>query len=244
MKQLLLLLFLITTTASTHASEIEKTLAEKYFTIDKVEITEIEVDQSLVEKSFNKENTERIETEPTEDKEDGIIELIGTGIDSMLLYGNKIWKIITSGKPTSGQQHIVPLSVIPNVDGRTGTLHEMENWELPKSKKFKVNYKNLLGISVVSFTYSVNYQAGGTYKGKGLWLTGINVSASEVSVIWGFSFNATSSLVGVTNMGTKENPVAAATLQVSWELSSVLQNVKGSESFHITGDNRLIPVTE
>jgi hypothetical protein len=247
MKHFLLLITFLSATFAAHSNEVEKTLAEKYFTLDKVEVIEIHDEVESKDFSYNKDNSEAsVETTEAnpDDKEDGIVELIGTGIDSMLLYGKKIWNIITSGKPTGTQQHIVPLSVIPNIDGQTGTLYEMENWELPKSRKFKVNYKNLLGVSVVSFTYSVNYQAGGSHNGKGKWLTGINVSASEVSVMWGFGFDATSSLVGVTNMGTKENPIAAATLKVSWELSSVLQNVKGSESFHITGDNRLIPVTE
>lgn len=257
MKNRLLLILFSLSPLMASAGDIEKTLAKKYFTIKNVEVIEIEEGPELIDpynKSFNKERDDNeliIETtEPevseaeTDDKEEGLVELIGDGIDGMMLYGRRIWNIITSGKPTNQASHITPLSVIPNVNGQPSTLYDMENWELPKRKKFKVNYKNLLGMSVVSFTYSVNYQAGGSYNGKGQWLTGINVDASEVSVMWGFGFNATSSLVGVTNMGTKEEPIAAATLKVSWELTSVLQSVKGSESFHITGDNRLIPVTE
>ncbi|TNF04286.1 MAG: hypothetical protein EP326_01675, partial [Deltaproteobacteria bacterium] len=111
MKHFLLLITFLSATFAAHSNEVEKTLAEKYFTLDKVEVIEIHDEVESKDFSYNKDNSEAsVETTEAnpDDKEDGIVELIGNGIDGMLLYGKKIWNIITSGKPTGTQQHIVP----------------------------------------------------------------------------------------------------------------------------------------
>ncbi|MCO4793907.1 MAG: hypothetical protein KC493_09350 [Bacteriovoracaceae bacterium] len=238
MKNIFVTLSLFLICVSANASE-EKSLEEMYYTVEKIKITEISSnDKDRIEDEIDIDATT---IEDKEEVDDGLITMVG---DGMLAYGRRIWNIVTAGAPTSTSSHVTPVSVIPDVNGTATAMYQMENWSIPKMRKFKVEYKNLMGISVVSFTYGVTYQAGGSFKGKGKYLTGINIDASNISVLWGFGFNATSSLVAISNMGSKENPVAAATMKINYELTSPFRNIKNSKSFHIVGDNRLIPVVE
>jgi hypothetical protein len=66
-------------------------------------------------------------------------------------------------------------------------------------------------------------------------LTGVDVSASNISVSWGFNFNATSNLVSIANRGTEDDPIASATVKIQYEASSVLRNIQSAQSFHVTG---------
>ena len=82
------------------------------------------------------------------------------------------------------------------------TLGMMENWQLPKSKTYRVVYKNLYGVEVISFTYTLHFQYGGSYEGSGKYLTGVIVSATDLFVSWGFDFSAQTEVLSVANLGT------------------------------------------
>lgn len=154
----------------------------------------------------------------------------------LLAFGKKVWAIIESGRPVIQAAFAPTVSVLPNIAGPQAAFYEMESWSMPKVKSYKIVYKNLLGMKVVSFTYSVHYQFGGSYQGKGRYLTGVDVVASNVEVSWGYQFNASSSVVAITNRGTSVNPNAGLTIKISYLAKSVFKEIKSSESFHLTGE--------
>ncbi|EQC52500.1 hypothetical protein M901_2039 [Bacteriovorax sp. DB6_IX] len=163
-------------------------------------------------------------------------------VDSIIAIGKKIWPIIEAGKPVVDVNMGRGISVIPfkGQDQIDAVFFDMERWSAPKAKSYTVTYKNGLRAAVISFTYTVMFQYGGQYEGKGKYLAGINVVAQDVEVAWGFKFNASSELMQISNHGTKEDRVAGATFKIKYTAESFLKKIKNETSFHVMGNGQLI----
>lgn len=158
-------------------------------------------------------------------------------IDGLIAIGKKIWPIIEAGRPVVDVNMAKGVSVIPfkNGDNYDATFYEMENWSMPKIRKYNVTYKNGFGSKVVSFDYTVHYQHSGSFNGKGKYLAGINVVASNISVAWGFNFQASSELIQISNHGSKENQIAGGTFRVNYTAKTVVKTISSSDTFHVNG---------
>lgn len=197
----------------------EMKIDKAYHTIASVEVNEIQDAEALDNVNYQQK---------------GLGEVIMT-IDKLLALGKKIWAIVEAGRPVAQTQFAPTVSVLPNTESPETAFYEMENWSMPRVKSFRVVYKNLLGMTVVAFTYGVYYQYDGTYKGKGKYLTGVNVDARDVKVSWGFEFNASSAVVAIMNRGSNANPNAGLTVKINYLAKSVLREIRTGESFHLTG---------
>lgn len=198
---------------------------KNYFTISSVEVKEIEVDS----------NDDLIFNEKLSAGEIGEVIAI---IDALIAVGKKVYPIIEAGKPIINSQlpvtHVIPNNT--NGNDFDFTLSQMENWKMPKSKSYEIVYKNVYGFEVISFTYTIHFQYGGSFEGAGKYLTGVFVSASNLYVSWGFEFSATTEIVSLTNHGTLDNPVAGLTLKLDWVAKNVLNESRSSRTFHVNGN--------
>lgn len=206
----------------------EKIHAQKndpYFDIASVEVKEVEAD--LTDKDVELVGNKNLGAVIMQARE-------------LIAFGKEVWKIIEAGRPVSNNQAMQTITVLPKgEDGQTVDVLDMENWQLPKAKSYRVEYKNGFGMTVIGFTYTVVFQYGGSFEGKGKYLTGVNVMADDITVSWGFNFEAQSQLLSITNTGTKENPVAAATLTVKYRAKSVVRDISSSETFYVTGSGKI-----
>lgn len=159
-------------------------------------------------------------------------------IDGLIAIGKKIWPIIEAGRPVVDVNMAKGISIIPYKKGDNfdATFYEMENWSMPKFKKYNVTYKNGFGSKVISFDYTVHYQYGGSLNGKGKYLAGVNISASNVSVAWGFSFQAASELVQISNHGANDDQIAGGTFSINYTAKTVVKTISSSDTFHVTGN--------
>ena len=158
MLQSLLVSLLLVGSFSTYSSEKLTNLDPKDFRITSVEISEVE--------SSNDQETHKnfVETKNFISDIGKVIEVV----DGLIALGEKIYPIVEAGKPVLSSN--LPVThVIPNVQDSAPdfTLSAMENWYAPKSRTYKVIYKNVYGMEVISFTFSMNYQYGGSYEGSG-----------------------------------------------------------------------------
>lgn len=162
-------------------------------------------------------------------------------IDGLIAIGKKIWPIIEAGRPVVDINMGKGVSIIPykNGDNYDATFYEMENWSMPKFKKYNVTYKNGFGSKVISFDYTVHYQYGGALNGKGKYLAGVNISASNVTVAWGFNFQATSQLVQISNHGARDNQIAGGTFAINYTAKTVVKTISSSDTFHVTGTGEI-----
>ena len=204
--------------------------ADPYFKISEVRITEVETPSE-----FYLNNT-ILETVGPIDK---AVKVIGV-IDKIVALGQKIWNIVEKGKPVVKMDVNRKIDVVPlSKENKPLQVFELENWTYPETKSFKVEYKNGFGSKVIQFTYTVYYQHSGQYDGKGSYLANVNVTASNVSVKWGFDFNANSEFGSLTNIGSLNEPVAGVTFNINYVASSVFSNVRASNSFFVTGKGDL-----
>lgn len=167
------------------------------------------------------------------------IDEVAMYLDGLIAIGKKIWPIIEAGQPVITTNGIIPsVSVLPHIEGQSpkAEMHNMANWSAPKAVSYRVSYKNLFGSEVIAFTYTVYFQFNGSYKGNGKYITSLKVQASQVYAAWGFDFDAASELINVANVGSDENPVASAILQISYKGTSLINEVRNAQSFYVDGN--------
>jgi hypothetical protein len=166
---------------------------------------------------------------------DGVIMMI----DKLIAIGQKIIPTIKEGKPVVTNNPMAAVSVLPRSEAKDPVVHDMGGWTIPVSKHYKITYANGLGSEVVSFIYSISYQYNGSASGKGKYLAGIRASATNINISWGFDLDASSQLIQISNVGTQENVIAGATIEMSYTVKNWTRTLTTATSFHITGDGRL-----
>lgn len=152
----------------------------------------------------------------------------------LVALGEDIYRLVIKGKPTN-QTSYAPISVIPRANGAAVDILDTENWRAPVKRTYQIVYENVYGIDVVTFRYSVIYSYGGSYNGKGAYLTAVQIIPESVRTLFGFDFTATMKLGGIQNQGTKVDPNAGATLLMEYTVSSIMNAQNQVDSFFVTG---------
>jgi hypothetical protein len=161
-------------------------------------------------------------------------------LDSLIAFGTKVWEIVKKGKPVVNVDLGKPISILPLSNDPNMTFFQMENWSAPKARKYRIEYKNLMGMKVIAFDYTVQFQHNGSYQNTGNYITGLQVTASNVAVSWGYTFNASTELVSISNRGRLDDPIAGGTLTINYEASTALRTISSSETFHVTGVGEIL----
>jgi hypothetical protein len=221
LKSLLVASFLFSSSVSLAGQDFDPNLY-----IDSVEVYELDTHEAPVQNLV-------------EIRSDKSLEEIALIIDGLLAIGKKVWPVIDANRPVITTSSLAPsISIIPEVEAGTAKaeLAKMANWSVPKSVSYRVVYKNVYKMEVVSFTYTIMFQYNGSYKGKGKYITSLKTQASEVSAAWGFNFDAASELVNIANVGSEEAPVASGILQVSYKVRGLLNEMRNAQSFYVDGN--------
>jgi len=203
---------------------VDATLDLDYFTIDSVEIRKVNKDNSLDKNDVKLFN--------------GLGEIVLI-VDQLIALGKKVWTVVEAGRPVVTAK-FKPISVLPNLAQSDLSFLNMSNWSIPNAQKYEVIYKNVYGVTVINFTFLVTFQHNGAFNGRGQYLTGVNIVPSNISVAWGYKFDCKSELMAISNMGTLENPVAAATIQLDYATFTPIKESRSSIIFHVIGDGRII----
>lgn len=161
-------------------------------------------------------------------------------LDRIINMGKKIWKIIEANRPVvdyrSDTANALPQGAV--------AWQQLESWDAPRARIFKVAYENLYGSEVVTFKFRVLYTANGRVNGKGRYLTNVTIVPHELNVAWGYTFNAQGTVPSVVNAGTSREPVAAMELLMKWSVDTVLRHSESSASFYVRGDGEFLNLTD
>jgi hypothetical protein len=229
-KRFCLLVLLLSTTGLYAMTDGER----DFYTIDRIELVEIKTDplNQHVEKSID---IFKIDQEVQPDPIENAGRIISVARDLVAL-GEEIYSIVTHGKPNITTKYD-PISVVPKEGGQPVDPMDMEMWQMPTKRTFSLNYKNKLGMKVVEFKFHVMWSYGGSYNGRGAYITGAQIIPAA-SVKWGFDFTATMKLGGIQNSGKKDNPIATASLILEHTVSNILNARSMSHIFIIDGKGR------
>ena len=157
-------------------------------------------------------------------------------IDKLVAVGKQIAPLIQKGVAKSTNNPMDAISVLPKPMSKEFINNEMENWSSPKTKSFTVSYPGILGGTVVKFVYSVTFQYGGTYNGKGKYLTGVRSFAKRISVDFGYDLDARSKLVQITNVGKNGKVIAGAMIEMQYTVKNFARTRTNVDSFFVRGD--------
>lgn len=218
---------LVLSSVSVNSQEVDQSQI-----IASVEVTQIELDQPLIDRATIPGNP---------------IDEVAMYVDGLIAIGKKIWTIVDAGRPVINTSGMAPsISVLPKLEGTdpNTAFYEMANWSVPKSKSYRVSYKNGFKKEIVGFNYTVFFQHSGDYNGNGKYITNLKVQASQVYAAWGFNFDAKSELVGLANVGSRENPVASAIVEVSYKVKGLVNEVRNWQTFYVDGNGEIKTITE
>lgn len=213
-----------------HAEDVD----QKYYTISKMTVSEITQDSLVGPEKIEDiyEKTLDVRQLPG-DPVDRVGRVISIARDLVAL-GEDIYRLVIKGKP-SNKTSYAPISVLPRINGKAADILDTERWTMPVKRTYKVVYENAYGADVVTFRYSVMYSYRGSYNGKGAYLTSVQIIPEQVRTLFGFDFTATMKLGGIVNQGTRDNPVAGATLLMEYTISSLVVAHNQTETFFING---------
>lgn len=209
-----------------------------FYTISKVETKEITKDvfNQEISKSISVDNYYYDDFNNPVDPIDRAGKVIQVARDLVAL-GEDIYKLIDKGRPHITTKY-APISVVPKINGQPVDVMDTEKWApIPRAKTYSITYYNLYNIAVVTFKFKVMWAYGGSYEGKGAYISGAQI-VPEADVLWGFDFSATMKLGGIQNNGTRTNPLAAATLLIEHNVSNILRSTTQVSTILIDGKGR------
>ncbi len=157
-------------------------------------------------------------------------------LDMIINMGKKIWAIIEAGKPTA-EVNVSSANALPQ---GSRDWAQLQGWETPQVRRYRVSMKNGYGMTVVDFTYRVQFTPGGNFEGRGRFLTNIVILPEDLYVAWAWNFSATASVPNVTNAGNIENPIAAAELLLDFKIETPLFKQRSTRSYYVRGDGMFV----
>lgn len=175
---------------------------------------------------------------PGPDKLERVGKVVSAARD-MIALGEAFYELIKKGKPTNVTEY-APVSVVPR-DPTTKEYadpFDLENFSMPVQQKYVTVIKSA-GIEVVRFAYTVVFSYGGSFEGKGKYLTGVLIVPSSVKTRFGWDVNATMKVSGIMNHGSKAAPVAGLMVTVKYQMNSWTAAFEQNDTFHITGRGQL-----
>jgi hypothetical protein len=223
---------------SMNSAVAEEFSKAQFYTVDKMVVSEISEDP--LGNDLVRLLSEKVMYIPGLPNERGMVdptEKVGKVITiarNLVALGEDIYRLVIKGKPSNSTSY-APISVVPVVNGQITDILDTENWLPPVQKTYEVAFKNGYGINVVVFRYSVLYSYGGSFQGKGAYLTAVQIVPESVRTLFGFDFTATMKLGGIINEGTVNDPVAGATLLMEYTVSSVIVAQNKVDKYFVNG---------
>jgi hypothetical protein len=176
-------------------------------------------------------------------KEDGPkpIDLERTGkviaiAKDMVALGQTIYDLVKKGRPTNTTS-FAAISVVPKDPTTKEAISpfDLEGFSVPEERNFSAIVKNANDDVVVRFDYQLVYSFGGSYDGKGQYLTNVMIVPKSIQTSFGWDFSATMKLEGIMNHGSKANPIAGAIVSIKYQMNSWTKSFERNDTIHLTG---------
>ena len=154
------------------------------------------------------------------------------GIQQWITIGERIWQLVANSKP-SATVTTQRISVLPN---EQRDWAQIESWKGPATRTYEIAAKNGWGSKVVMHRYTIAWNYGGRYNGKGAYIGNLTMIPTAVSVSFGYSLNARVVVGDAVNMASAQEPVPALPIQVESTITNILKHSQGTEAFYVSGN--------
>lgn len=159
----------------------------------------------------------------------------GISLEKIVNIGNIIWTLVEMGRPSAHVQtyraHALPKGI--------NCWTDLEDWQIPISKVYTVEYKNKMGHVIALYSYRISFVYGGSVDGVGKYIANLTVTPVDMRISWGFNFSSQVQIPATFNLGKKNNPLAGMQVFVFWSIGNSLKVEQKSALFYVTGDGRV-----
>lgn len=226
---------------------LKDSFESKYFSVDEVQIEEVEED--LLSDSFQLKvrnyllqlsptptntNNSPAKNNPKSSSSTSSPEI--SDWNAIITIGKSLWEIVVSNKAvvnfSTDHASALPLGV--------DNVQLLSQWKGPKTRLYRIKYFNKFKTTVVDFTYRLIYSYDGSYKDRGQYIAHASVYPVNLSVKWGYTFNVNMIVPPSYNVGTEENPLAQMELHLNWILSNPMTHIQNTNSYFLKGDGDLL----
>lgn len=163
------------------------------------------------------------------------LNVVDVVVDQIINIGKKIFAVIAQGKPVVN----VKVDTANALPAGLTCWSDLSGWNIPQTKVYNVQYENGFGMTVVDFSYRLTFTAGGSANGVGKYITNATFMPANLSVAWGFSFDANAVVPTVLNTGSRTSPVAGMQMNMAWKVNSLTSHEEGTETYFASGANKL-----
>lgn len=153
---------------------------------------------------------------------------------SIVNIGRMIWQLIVNNQPYIHTKYMYATAIPSGVDD----ISALTGFSDMQFRSFRYSGKNVLGKKMFDVTYTLVHQYGGNYKGNGKYLVNTTVVPNKVDVLWGYTMNVAVENVSAMNVGTMESPVGGLTLEVAFQLETVIRKLHYRNLYAFRGDAR------
>lgn len=184
---------------------------------------------------------------PSEESSDGYYATSEKGageaivvINAIINIGKKIWNLIEDNKSVFVLESDAATAYPQGITD----WRQLEGWKAPRLFNYQIIYKNAFGMNMIDATFRVLFTYGGSYEGKGKYLSRVTVIPGHVWLFpVGMGLNAQALVPNVVNVGTKESPIAGAEVVLKWTATDPLQKFENSAVFFVRGDGSYKDIT-
>jgi hypothetical protein len=165
----------------------------------------------------------------------------GINPDIIVNIGKMIWEIIEANRPVVDVKQSYATAVPDGITHWT----QLAGWSPPELTVYELSAKNLRGGNAVQVRFQVMRTAGGSFRGKGKYLTGVTIEPLMISVSSGYKFylEAAVPAESVANRGSHDDPIAGMIATLKWKIKTAANETQGTRLYYLQGDGLFKDIT-
>jgi hypothetical protein len=148
----------------------------------------------------------------------------------------KAWEIIQDNKAVLNVSSM-NAKALPNL--AKDHWEVLTGWKPEHGVEYRLEIKNLYGITVVDLVYEVRLIYGGSVRGVGKYIASARVIPKSVNVLWGFGLDVLVREVAVQNLRTETNPFASIVLEVALSYGSIMKRSSETMTYRLNADGEI-----
>lgn len=162
--------------------------------------------------------------------------IIGTiALDAIVNIGKTVWEVIKAGRPKMNLDLAIASAVPQGINSWT----ELDSWRDPIAKLYRTQLYSANKAYLGDVYYRLIFTYGGRYHGVGSYLTNVTVLPAQIQIPYNKDFYAQAKVADIVNQGTRKDPIAGMTLNLTWGIDGIFSKSMQSISFHVRGDGKV-----
>jgi hypothetical protein len=158
-------------------------------------------------------------------------------LSTIINYAKEAWGFIEANRAVVNSVNFFGNALPKGVS----SAFDLYGWDAPVQSSWSAEWKNVYGMTVGKIDYTLSFipngKAEATNGGVGLFLDRVTILPTSVYVFWGYTADASASISSTTNVGTRDAPIAAVTIDLTLKITALATEVV-THSFYVRADGQ------